>query len=85
MMTPADNELLTKVGLGTKMGELLRRYWHPIAASDEMTPRPTKAVRILGETLVLFRDARVFRRPAAVEIADRPRRRKFFSAANTLT
>jgi hypothetical protein len=27
----------------------------------------------------------VFRRPAAVEIADRPRRRKFFSAANTLT
>ena len=57
MITPEDNELLTKVGPGTKMGELLRRYWHPIAASDEMTPRPTKAVRILGETLVLFRDA----------------------------
>src|SRR5215469_862996 len=57
MMTPEDNELLTRVGPGTKMGELLRRYWHPIAASDEMTSRPTKAVRILGETLVLFRDA----------------------------
>ena len=57
MMTPDDNELLTRVGPGTKMGELLRRYWHPIAASDEMTPRPTKAVRILGESLVLFRDA----------------------------
>ena len=56
MMTPEDNELLTKVGPGTKMGELLRRYWHPIAASDEMTPRPTMAVR-LGESLVLFRDA----------------------------
>ena len=57
MMTPEDNELLTRIGPGTKMGELLRRYWHPIAASDEMTPRPTKAVRILGESLVLFRDA----------------------------
>src|SRR5262245_53914239 len=58
MMTPEDNELLTRVEPGTKMGELLRRYyWHPIAASDEMMPRPTKAVRILGESLVLFRDA----------------------------
>jgi hypothetical protein len=37
MMTPDDNELLTRVGPGTKMGGLLRRYWHPIAASDEMT------------------------------------------------
>jgi len=55
-MRPADNELFTRVGPGTKMGKLLRRYWHPIAASDEMT-RPTKAVRILGESLVLFRDA----------------------------
>src|SRR3984893_13480304 len=55
-MRPADNELFTRVGPGTKMGKLLRRYWHPIAASDEMT-RPTKAVRILCESLVLFRDA----------------------------
>jgi 5,5'-dehydrodivanillate O-demethylase len=33
MMTPEDNELLTRVGPGTKMGELLRRHWHPIAAT----------------------------------------------------
>src|SRR5262245_6554901 len=57
MMTPEDNELFTRVGPCTKMGELLRRYWHPIAATDEVTQRPTKAVRILGESLVLFRDA----------------------------
>jgi hypothetical protein len=34
-MRPADNELFTRVGPGTQMGELLRRYWHPIAATDE--------------------------------------------------
>jgi phenylpropionate dioxygenase-like ring-hydroxylating dioxygenase large terminal subunit len=46
---------LTEVGRGTPMGELLRRYWHPIALASEADARP-RAVRALGEDLVLFRD-----------------------------
>ncbi len=48
---------LTEVGRGTPMGELLRRYWHPVglAADAAATPRP---VRAFGENLILFRDGR---------------------------
>ena len=56
MVTEEDNELLVRVGPGTRMGSLLRRYWHPVAALDEMDDRWTKRVRILGEDLVLFKD-----------------------------
>src|SRR5437879_6149778 len=57
MLTREDNELLTRVGPGTPAGELLRRYWYPIAAVQELSEEePTKFVRILGEDLVLFRD-----------------------------
>jgi len=54
---PAYNTKLTEVGRGTPMGELLRRYWHPVgmAADAGATPRP---VRILGEELILFREGR---------------------------
>jgi 5,5'-dehydrodivanillate O-demethylase len=38
------------------MGALLRRYWHPVAASAELQGNPTKAVRLLGEKLVLYKD-----------------------------
>ena len=38
------------------MGELLRRYWHPIAGSAELDAEPVKAVRLLGEDLVLYKD-----------------------------
>jgi 5,5'-dehydrodivanillate O-demethylase len=50
------NDRLTQVSSGTPMGELLRRYWHPIAATAELSERPTKSVRVLGEDLVLYRD-----------------------------
>jgi phenylpropionate dioxygenase-like ring-hydroxylating dioxygenase large terminal subunit len=53
---PHSNTLLTEVGPGTPCGELLRRYWHPIATSAELRDLPRK-VKILGEELVLFRDA----------------------------
>jgi len=33
MLSQAENELLTRVGPGTPMGTLLRRYWRPIAAA----------------------------------------------------
>jgi 5,5'-dehydrodivanillate O-demethylase len=56
MLTAAENEQLTRIGPGTPMGNLLRRYWHPVAALSEMTGRWTKRVRVLGEDLVLFRD-----------------------------
>src|SRR4029077_6179048 len=56
MLSHEENELLTKVGPGTRMGELLRRYWYPVAATAEMIERPVKAVKILGESLVLYRD-----------------------------
>jgi 5,5'-dehydrodivanillate O-demethylase len=56
MLTVEQNEKLTKVGPGTPMGELMRRYWHPIAASSELNEEnPTKEIRLLGEDLVLFR------------------------------
>lgn len=49
------DKLLTEVGPGTPMGELMRRYWQPVAVSREVQDLP-RMVRILGEDLVLFRD-----------------------------
>jgi 5,5'-dehydrodivanillate O-demethylase len=57
MLTREENEMLTRVGSGTPAGELLRRYWLPVGVASELTKEnPTQLVRILGETLVLFRD-----------------------------
>lgn len=59
MLTREENEMLTRVGPGTPGGELLRRYWHPVGVAAELTTdHPTQTVRILGETLVLFRDTK---------------------------
>jgi phenylpropionate dioxygenase-like ring-hydroxylating dioxygenase large terminal subunit len=49
-----DDELV-RVGPGTPMGELFRRYWLPVGMSADLGTRPVK-LRILGEDLVLFRD-----------------------------
>jgi phenylpropionate dioxygenase-like ring-hydroxylating dioxygenase large terminal subunit len=46
---------LTHVGRGTPGGELLRRYWQPVANAAEMTDGLPLKLRILGEDLVLFR------------------------------
>lgn len=57
MLTQQENDRLTRVGPGTPAGDLLRRYWHPVAVAQELTNEaPTKFVRILGEDLVLFLD-----------------------------
>src|SRR5689334_20537735 len=59
MLTAEDNARLTRVGPGSPCGELLRRYWHPVAQATDLTDdSPTKFVRILGDDLVLFRDKR---------------------------
>jgi 5,5'-dehydrodivanillate O-demethylase oxygenase subunit len=56
VLSEAENQALTEVGAGTRMGELLRRYWMPIAAVTELDDSPIKPVRLLGEDLVLYRD-----------------------------
>lgn len=52
---PKEDDALTRVGFGTPMGELLRRFWQPICLSEELKDLP-KHVRILDEDLVAFRD-----------------------------
>ncbi|MFY9511582.1 MAG: aromatic ring-hydroxylating dioxygenase subunit alpha [Rubrivivax sp.] len=52
---PSYNATLTEVGAGTPMGELLRRYWHPVGLAADAGSTP-KQVQVLGETLILFRD-----------------------------
>jgi 5,5'-dehydrodivanillate O-demethylase len=57
MLTAEQNELLTRIGPGTPCGELMRRYWHPIAAMSELEGQKwNKRIRLLGEDLVLFKD-----------------------------
>jgi 5,5'-dehydrodivanillate O-demethylase len=56
VLSHEENEMLTRVGMGTPGGEMLRRYWQPIAAAAELTDdKPLMKLRILGEDLVLFR------------------------------
>ncbi len=55
MLTKEANERLTQVGLGTPMGALLRRYWHPVATLPELTAEPVLVVTVLGENLALYR------------------------------
>ncbi len=55
MLSEKANERLTRVGSGTPMGELLRRYWHPVTAAAQLLLEPVREVRILGEDLVLYR------------------------------
>jgi phthalate 4,5-dioxygenase oxygenase subunit len=59
MLTSEENELLVRTGPGTPMGRLMRRYWIPVSFSAAL-PRadaPPVRVKILGESLVLFRDS----------------------------
>ena len=58
MLSREENDLLARVGAGTPMGELMRRYWIPAAFSHQIPQPdcPPIRVRLLGEDLVLFRD-----------------------------
>jgi phenylpropionate dioxygenase-like ring-hydroxylating dioxygenase large terminal subunit len=55
MKPPSYRAELTEVGRDKPMGELLRRYWHPIGLAADASDTP-RQVRALGEDLVLFRD-----------------------------
>jgi phthalate 4,5-dioxygenase len=59
MLTQEDNEILTRVGPATLMGNLLRRYWQPALLSSELAAPdcPPMRVRLMGEDLVAFRDS----------------------------
>jgi len=46
---------LIDVRRGSPMGELMRRYWHPVGLASDANNIPKK-VRALGEDLILFRD-----------------------------
>jgi hypothetical protein len=50
---PSYDAELVQVGRRTPCGEMLRRYWHPIATAEEVEDLPLP-VRVLGEDLILF-------------------------------
>lgn len=57
MISAEQNDFMTQVGAGTPAGTLLRRYWQPVALSEELRgPRPLKPVQLMGQHYVLFRD-----------------------------
>jgi phthalate 4,5-dioxygenase len=57
MLSKQQNDLITLTGPGTPGGDLMRRYWQPVALSEELPANgDPKPVRILSEDLVLFRD-----------------------------
>jgi 5,5'-dehydrodivanillate O-demethylase oxygenase subunit len=55
VLTEERNEELTRVGPGTPMGGLLRRYWYPVALTHELDAFPVKKTRLLGEDFAVFR------------------------------
>ena len=59
MLSKTENELLTRIGPGTAMGDLFRQYWLPALLSSELPERdgPPRRLRLLGEDLIAFRDS----------------------------
>lgn len=58
MLTQEENMFMARVGPGTPMGDLMRRFWHPVLLSEELPEPdcPPKRTKILGEELIAFRD-----------------------------
>jgi 5,5'-dehydrodivanillate O-demethylase len=65
MLSKEENERLSRVGPGTPMGELLRRYWWPAGCSAALGAKPRR-LKLLGEDLVLYRGAD--EQPALMEL-----------------
>ncbi|MGL5850640.1 MAG: Rieske 2Fe-2S domain-containing protein [Phycicoccus sp.] len=55
MLKQELNDQLTQVGPGTPMGELLRRYWYPVAFERELDEWPITKVRLLGENFAMWK------------------------------
>ena len=60
MMSREQNEQLSRIGPGTLMGKLLRRYWKPFLLAEEIPEPdcPPVRVKLIGENLVAFRDSK---------------------------
>ena len=57
MTNQRDSEILTRVGPGTPIGELMRQYWFPAAMSSELeADGDPMRLMLLGEKLIAFRD-----------------------------
>jgi phthalate 4,5-dioxygenase oxygenase subunit len=58
MLNKEDNELVTRVGPGTPMGNLMREYWIPVLQSEDLATPDSDPMRVklLGEDLIAFRD-----------------------------
>ena len=58
MASQEQNELLTRTGPGTAMGDVMRRYWIPVMLSEELPEPdcPPVRVKVLSERLIAFRD-----------------------------
>ena len=58
MLSHEENELLTRTGPRTPMGEVMRRYWLPALLAREIAEpdSPPVRVKLLGEAMVAFRD-----------------------------
>ena len=52
---PAHDPEITECGPGTPLGEYMRRFWHPVCMSIELTDTPL-FLKIMNEELVAFRD-----------------------------
>ena len=58
MLSMDSNDILTRVGPGTPMGELMREYWIPACLPQELAPDATPMrLKLLGEKLIAFRDS----------------------------
>ena len=59
MLKAEQNELLTRTGPGSVMGDLIRRYWIPALLTEELPEPdcPPVRVKLLSERLIAFRDS----------------------------
>src|SRR3977135_1712479 len=59
MLSHEENELISRVGPGTPMGNLMREYWLPAMVSSELPSPDSDPLRVmlLGERLIAFRDS----------------------------
>src|SRR6266404_8416636 len=60
MLSKEENELITRTGPATPMGNAMRRYWVPACLSSEIGEPDGAPVRVklMGEELVAFRDTK---------------------------
>jgi phthalate 4,5-dioxygenase oxygenase subunit len=69
VLTPAENDFLTRVEGDAPAGRMLRRYWFPVLLAEELAERGSNPlrVRLLGENLIAYRD-----RDGALALIDAP-------------